>query len=221
MIDFSTRHVKLIMYSALVVLCYFSFFLHLGSFPIQLWDESRQAVNAFEMLQTKNFFVTSYDGQPDLWNTKTALYVWFVALSMKSFGYNLVALRLPSALFGVTTVLFILHFCKYYLKEIRIGIFSALVLITSIGYLGTHVSRTADCDVLVTLLILIYTLSFFQFLQHDELNKRAKYFWIFIFCLSLAVLAKSIIGLCMLPALFLYTLIRNKTRQVFFDARFL
>jgi 4-amino-4-deoxy-L-arabinose transferase-like glycosyltransferase len=216
MIDFSSWQVKTILYIILPVLCYFSFFLHLNSFPMQLWDESRQAVNAFEMLQTKNFFVTYYNGQPDMWNTKSVFYVWFVALSMKLFGYNLIALRLPSALFGIATVFFIFHFCKNYLEEIRIGIFSALVLITSVVFLGTHVSRTADSDGLVTLLISIYSLSFFKFLESDDV----KYFWTFIFCLALAVLTKSMVGLFMLPALFIYTLIKNKVRKVFINVRF-
>src|SRR5436190_10245530 len=219
MLDFSNWQVKTILYTVLLVLCYFSFFLHLNSFPMQLWDESRQAVNAFEMLQTKNFFVTYYDGQADMWNTKSVFYVWFVALSMKLFGYNLLALRLPSALFGIASVFFILHFCKNYMKEIRIGIFSVLVLITSVGFLGTNVSRTADSDALVTLLIFIYSLSFFKFLQSDDLKKKTKCFWIFILCLSLAVLAKSIVGLLMLPALFLYALIRSQTKQVFINVR--
>src|SRR3954466_10061413 len=43
--------------------------INLGSAPIQLWDESRLAVNAMEMYLTGLSPITTYDFLPDHWNT--------------------------------------------------------------------------------------------------------------------------------------------------------
>ena len=65
------------------VLAVFPLFVHLGSFPIQIWDESRLALNAQEMYFNHNFLVTYCYGSPELWNTKPPLMIWAQVLSMK------------------------------------------------------------------------------------------------------------------------------------------
>ncbi|UOQ78563.1 hypothetical protein MUN84_08455 [Hymenobacter sp. 5516J-16] len=64
--------------------------------PIYLWDESRVAVNAAEMALNNNWLVAHFEGQPDLWNTKPPLLLWLQVLSIKLFGFNEVAIRLPT-----------------------------------------------------------------------------------------------------------------------------
>ncbi|MBJ6109715.1 hypothetical protein JAO73_11875 [Hymenobacter sp. BT523] len=44
-----------------------------------MWDEARLAVNATEILQSGDWLITRYDGQPDLWNTKPPLFIWLQA----------------------------------------------------------------------------------------------------------------------------------------------
>jgi len=68
---------KIILFLSLV---YFPIFLHLDILPLRMWDEARYAINAYEMNQNGNFIVTHYQGQPDMWNTKPPLMIWFQAL---------------------------------------------------------------------------------------------------------------------------------------------
>jgi len=40
-------------------------FGHLDTLPIRISDESRLAINAYEMLKNKNYLVTHFEGKPD------------------------------------------------------------------------------------------------------------------------------------------------------------
>ena len=56
-----------------IVLLYFPLFLRLDSRPLREWDEARNAVNAYEMSKSGQFLIKTYEGQPDLWETKPPL----------------------------------------------------------------------------------------------------------------------------------------------------
>ena len=94
----------------LVILIYIPVFSHLDTLPIQLWDESRLAINAYEMHHFGQYLVTHFDGLPDLWNTKPPLLIWMQVFWMKIIGVNEIALRLPSALAALLTIISILIF---------------------------------------------------------------------------------------------------------------
>lgn len=51
-------------------------FGHLDTLPLRLWDESRLAINAYEMMKDGDLIVTHFNGQPDMWNTKPPLMIW-------------------------------------------------------------------------------------------------------------------------------------------------
>ena len=61
----------------------FAIFPRLGSLPLREWDESRQAASAYEMYESGNYLVATFDHKPDLWNTKPPLLLWLQVLSMK------------------------------------------------------------------------------------------------------------------------------------------
>ena len=192
--------------------CIFLFRLHLPT--IRMWDESRLAVNALEMLINGNFLVTYFDGKPDMWNTKPPLLIWLMVASMKIFGVKEFALRFPSALSGITTTFILLIFCKNYFQNIKIGLASALALITSIGFVGEHVGRTGDYDALLVLWIVVYSLSYFSYLHSDVPKKRYLYLAVTTIAFVLAVLTKSIAGLMFLPGLLIYTAWQKKIRKI-------
>ena len=147
----------------LLLLAYFPLFLHLDSIPLMVWDEARLAVSAFEMLKNHAYIVVTYGDNPDLWSVKPPLMIWVIALSFKIFGYNELALRLPSALAGLATVIVLFQFCKTFFKSQSLGLFSAFVLMTSIGYVEHHVTRTGDYD---ALLVLLQFSSYLYFIKH-------------------------------------------------------
>ncbi len=201
----------------LIVLSYFPLFLHLDTMPFMIWDESRLGVSALEMLKNDNYVVVTYGNNPDLWSVKPPLMIWIIALSYKVLGFNALALRLPSALFGLLTVISVYRFCEKVLNNHLLGFFSALILITTNGYIDYHITRTGDYD---SLLILCQTLSIFYFVKHylqDNARLKIRFLWISTFCLSLALLTKGIAGLLFLPALMLFLFSENRLKEYVFS----
>jgi len=202
-----------------IIACSFIFFFRLDVPSIRMWDESRLAVNALEMIINKNLIVTYFDGKPDMWNTKPPLLIWFIALSMKYFGFNEFALRLPSAICGMTTAVILFLFCKNYFHDLRAGIASGLVLITSLGFIREHVARTGDYDAMLVLWVVAYSISFFSYL-HTRKQRQYLYLLIATIALVLAVWTKGIAGLMCLPGILLYTAWQKKLKKLLFSPEF-
>ena len=203
-----------------IIACYFVFLFGLEFPSVRMWDESRQAVNALEMTINGNPIVTHFDGKPDMWNTKPPLLIWMMALSMKFFGYNTLALRLPSAICATSTAIVIFIFSAKYLKSLKIAWVSGLVLITSSGFVGFHAGRSGDYDAMLVLWITIYSLSYLVYLHSNELKKQRFYWSIATAALILAVLTKSVAGLLPLPGIFLYTVYTKKLKIILFSSWF-
>ena len=203
-----------------LVACSFVFLMSLGVPPIQMWDESRLAVNAMEMALNGNLIVTHFEGSPDIWNSKPPLLIWMIALCMKIVGYNEFALRLPSALAAMSTAIIIFIFASKYLKDLKIGLVSGLVLITSYGFIGYHTGRSGDYDALLVMWITIYSLSYFIYLHSNEQKTQNFYWSIATVTIILAVLTKGIAGILPLPGILLYTAYQKKMGKLLFSPRF-
>jgi 4-amino-4-deoxy-L-arabinose transferase-like glycosyltransferase len=184
------------------VLVFFPLFTHLDSLPIRVWDEARNAINAYEMTKNGQWFVTHYDGSPDMWNTKPPLLIWLQALWIKLIGFNELAIRLPSAIAAFLTVFIFYRFLKTKLNHSILALIPTFVLLTSTGFLGEHAARNGDYDALLTLFTTAAALNFYQILQ----TQHVKYFYYFFGCLALGVLTKGIAGLLFLPAYFFLSL---------------
>ena len=189
-----------------IVLIYLPIFLHLDTIPIRIWDESRLAINAYEMHKDGNFLVTHFLGQPDMWNTKPPLMIWLQVFFIKIFGVNELAIRLPSAIAAFLTCLALLFFSLKHLRDYWFGLIAALILVTSQGYINVHVSRTGDYDALLTFFTTVFCFSFFLFIT----TNTVKYLHLFFIALTLAVLTKSVQGLFFMPALLVYSLLEKK-----------
>ncbi len=193
-------------YLVLMVLASIPLFGYLGTLPIRLWDESRQAINAFEMYKNGNFIVTYFQGCPDMWNTKPPLLVWLQVALMKVIGANELAIRLPSALAGFLTCGVIFIFAVRYLKNFWLGFLGVVVLVSSQGYIDEHVVRTGDYDALLTLFTTLMGLFAFIYIE----SKQSKYLYVFFGVSTLAVLTKGVAGLLFLPGIFLFVLFQKE-----------
>ncbi|MCC6837717.1 MAG: glycosyltransferase family 39 protein, partial [Bacteroidia bacterium] len=163
-------------------------FIKLDSFPIRLWDESMFAVNSFEMLERGEYIIPYYKGEMNLWNSKPPLLLWIQMLSIKTFGLNELAIRLPSAIAAAATILLMFFFIRKHTNNILAWL-TALVLITSTGYFTIHTGRTGDSDALLTLLLTSCNVIFLDsILSNNFSNKRILSFFIL---LTLAFLCKS------------------------------
>lgn len=179
--------------------------MHLGSMPIELWDESRLAINAIEMQKSGNLIVTTYLGEPDMWNTKPPLMIWCQVFFLNIIGPAELAIRLPAAIAAFITIMLVFWFCYRYLKSVVFGFIAAIVLVSSPGYISMHVARTGDYDALLVLFLTLYTLAFFTYLH----TKNIKYLYLFFTAIPLAILTKSVAGLFLLPGCLLFLLFQK------------
>ena len=195
------------------VLCYFPLFLHLDHMSLRLWDEARRAVNAFEMAQNENLLVTHYDGLPEMWGTKPPLLIWCQSFLMKTIGYNEIAVRLPSALAALATIVLLVLFSWKILKRPLAGFMAGLVLLATKGYVGAHVARSGDFDSLLTLWETSYLLAFFTFFCHYKINKKKKWLYLTALFIALASLTKGVAGFLFMPGILLFVLIFGVTNK--------
>jgi len=130
----------------LLLLTAFTFFILLGSRALNEPDEGRYSEIAREMIETGDWVV------PHLWYLphldKPPMTYWLVAVSMKLFGQNEWAARLPLALAGIGGV------CAVWLLGCsvggrRVGFWSALILQTSLLYFV--LARMLTTDMFLTL----------------------------------------------------------------------
>jgi 4-amino-4-deoxy-L-arabinose transferase-like glycosyltransferase len=178
----------------------------LGRAPIQSWDEARQAVNAFEMLSSGGqWLVTTFEHQPDLWNTKPPLLIWLQVLSMRALGPTALAVRLPSLLATLGTV-GLLYGAGRGVGRPALGLLAGALLVTMAGYLGPHVARSGDYDALLCGLVLGQVLATFFYVE----TGRHRYLALAAGAVGAAVLTKGVAGLLGLLSLGIYLLLEKK-----------
>jgi 4-amino-4-deoxy-L-arabinose transferase-like glycosyltransferase len=183
-------------------------FLKLGSFSLRLWDESIYATNSIEMMERGEWIVPYFNGEMDYWNTKPPMINWLQILSMKIFGINELAIRLPSALAALATILLVYWFIKKHFNSMT-GFVASMVLLTSVGFVTFHGARTGDTDVLLTFFMTASTLFILDMILNERISNK-KLIVIFT-CIFLGFLTKSIVIFLFLPAILFYFLIYEKS----------
>jgi 4-amino-4-deoxy-L-arabinose transferase-like glycosyltransferase len=189
-----------------------------GAVPMLIWDESRNANNALEMSRNGHLLVTYFNGQADHWNTKPPLLIWFMALFLRLGFPPLLAVRLPSIIAATATVLLVFFFCRNYLRDRLAGLLAALTLLAAPFFVGWHGARTGDYDSAVTFLTLVYTLSFWSYV---DAQGRTRTRWIAVagLAVALSVLTKGVGGVLALPGLLVYAIFRRQLVKVLLDVR--
>lgn len=196
----------------------FLLFYRLDFLPFRVWDESRQAVQVYEMRENGDYIVPRFESAPDMWNTKPPLLVWAQTVSAKIFGYGEWAIRFPVALCALLTCVVLLLYLKRVAGSVWPGFVAGLVLVTLNTYNCVHGSRTGDFDVPLTLFLTWAACSFFAYLQ---LGNRPKDLYLFFVALALAVLTKSVAGLFLLPAFGLFFVLGGYGWRLVFNRHFL
>lgn len=130
LIDKQTKWLVIII---LVIACLFRFW-NLQQIPISPdWDEVALGYNAYSLLQTgKDEYGKSLPIILESFGDfKPALYAYLIVPGIIFFNLSLFAIRLPSALFGVLTVLATYFFVKEIMKRKDIALLSAFMLAIS------------------------------------------------------------------------------------------
>ena len=187
----------------------------LGDHGVRLWDETRYGENALQMLQRGDFINYYFDGQMDDWVAKPPLGMWLIALAYKLLGFNEWALRLPSALAGITAVALTFLLVRLYKGALSAAL-ACIAVITCRGILGPHVSRSGDLDALfvATALGAVYFMA-----RYSHLKERPALLAAAI-CAGLCFLSKGFMLMLILPGLGMYLLLRGHAWSLLRDGFF-
>jgi 4-amino-4-deoxy-L-arabinose transferase-like glycosyltransferase len=214
MIEF-TRYKMVVAVLGLLLFSYFALFNRLGTEPMHLWDESSYALNALEMRERGNPVEVYLFGKPDLYNSKPPLAIWCMAMSVRVLGFNELAVRLPSAMFGLFSAILLFIAGYKVSKDPFAALFASLVLVSSVGFIGEHIARTGDTDCILAFWILAQSLSLFLYAENEDAKKQKQLLFLTAVLVSCGCLTKGIAGLTALPGLFIWLLFKRKLKQTF------
>jgi predicted membrane-bound mannosyltransferase len=176
----------------------------LGSVHLFDWDEVNFAENAREMIVTGDYLHMQIDFEP--FYEKPPLFIWMQVVSMKMFGINEFAARLPNAIIGAITLLVVFSAGKRYHGK-RFG------LLWTVVYAGTLLphfyARSGIIDPLFNLFIFLSVLAMLRSLQGERSAMVWGGFWS-----GCAVMTKGPVGaaLVVLTTTIAWVLLRKRMR---------
>lgn len=180
-------------YILILLICgIFLFIPFLGSVHLFDWDEINFAESAREMLVTGNFTQVQINYEPFM--EKPPLFFWLQALSMKIFGVNEFAARLPNALLGIITLLTFYTLGKR-LRNEQFGFIWALCYMGS--FLPFLYFKSGIIDPLFNYFIFL-SVFFLASSLKDKETKSTRYSFFSGLFIGLAILTKGPVGLLIL-----------------------
>jgi len=206
----NTRKNKTIIICAVLLLSAIIAFWSLSEGPLNT-HECFVSITAREMLENGDWIMPTCNGQLRL--QKTPLSYWLVAGFSKIAGrVNEFTTRLPSALFGILSVVAILYFVNQWLS-FRIAVLSAAVWATSLSYI--RFSHNGRPEMAVTFFIMLCLLSFYSAVSAKKRKKQIAYMLVFWISFALANLAKGPVPLpLVLMPLFFYVAVFRQWKQI-------
>ncbi len=172
----------------------------LGDVHLFDWDEINFAESAREMLVSGNWRVVQINFEP--FHEKPPLFIWLQALSMKQWGVNEYAARLPNALAGVITMLVVFRFGRT-LYGGRFGTYWALLFACSL--MPQLYFKSGIIDPIFNLFTFlgithIYKISITNEFEDRKTKRRKKNFFLLMSAVftALAILTKGPVAMLML-----------------------
>ena len=186
----------------------------LAQLPVQIWDEARLAINAIEITNRGVLLVPTFHGELDLWNPKPPLATWLSALSMRLFGINELALRLPSLAAAIATTFLVYGFTLRATASRATGVLAALFLLGTGGYAEVHVARTADADSLLVFFLTATAFALFRALEELEARRNSAWFMLSASLFACAMLTKGAAAFLVLPGYAVAIIALRKAKAV-------
>ena len=162
----------------------FLLFTQLGEAPISDCDEARHGVNAYEMMQSGDYLVSTYRGETDYWNLKPPLSLYSIILGFQLFGFNAFGMRFYSALSMLLTMAVLALWMKRRYGSVASLGALGFMLACSMIY-GPHFARFGDAD---AQMVLFYTIAMLCML---ESRKNLRWLYGSAVCFGLAFMSKS------------------------------
>lgn len=181
--ELTGRHRNALLLGAFVIL---SFFAGLGSGPLFDVDEGAFTEATREMLVGGDYITTWLNGMPRF--DKPILIYWLQLLSVKSFGLNEFAFRLPSAISGAVWAAATYLFVRRQRNDTE-GFLAAALLVLSLQV--TIIAKAAIADALLNCCL---ALSMFSIYRHFVDRSRVRVFMAFA-AIGIGVLAKGPIAI--------------------------
>jgi len=166
----------------------------LGSHALVDYDEATYAQVVHDTLQSGNIWTLQKSGAN--WFEKPPLYFWTAMISVKALGENEFALRLPSVIFGLLTLLLVYFIAKKLTASYLLAAAVFLILLYSPFYYFAREVRL-DSGVIMSIMLAVYLLII-------GWEKDKKLFWLFP-ALAVGFLFKSVIVILALPILLIYS----------------
>ena len=200
----------------IILLAVFFAFFKMSDAPLQDGVESRNGVNAIEMLQSGDFTHLTYGEETDKWHNKPPLSIWMTAVSFRVFGYNTFALRLPMALATILLFFFLYRLIRLY-QDADFAFYSCLMLLSVKGLVGRHIGDFGEYDALFTCFAVAGT---YYFLQYFDFKKPNALYYAAL-CFGLSFLTKGFGVFVFLLGILIYMIVRRQFRSHIFTRNFL
>lgn len=143
---------------------------------LTVWDEALYANNAIEMTQTGDVWNYYFQNKIDHHNTKPPLVIWLQALSLLFVGNIELAIRLPSYLALMGTIIVLLFFSKKMWNNYTIGLLAGIFMLTNKMLIRKHVFLTGDLDAMLCFWITSFWLYSVYLATHfSAIFSREKY----------------------------------------------
>ena len=184
--------------AGLLLLCFLLYFWELGQIPFYNYEESKEALIVWEMLNDGGWILPLRNGTEI--PLKPPLFHWCGALiALISGKVNEFAVRSPSAFFATGGILSIFFFGQRFWNW-RVGLLAALVTATSPEW--TRWATYARSDMVLVFFLTVAGFMFFRLWEERATQRRTIYlFYLFV---GLATLAKGPLGI-VLPGLVGFT----------------
>jgi len=187
-------------------------FFRLGSAPIYILDEAKNAECAREMLMRHDWITPTFNGE--LRTDKPVLHYWFMMIAYKMFGVNEFAARFFSVLMGLGTIAITYFFTARWVNS-GVAFFAALVLALSGQFLFEFRLSVPD-----PYLIFFTTAGLFCGFSYVQ-TKKWKWIILTAIFLALASLAKGPVALALPGLAILVFIISSKRWLELLDYKFL
>jgi 4-amino-4-deoxy-L-arabinose transferase-like glycosyltransferase len=176
-------------------------------FELCEWDESRNGVNAYEMMVKNDFIHLYYNFELDTWNAKPPLLQWLIILGYKLFGFNLTGLRWSNIFCFFIYILYAFKSIQI-LTNKKTAFYTLFILVTGNFILVKHVFLTADFE---PLLLSTSIFGFYHYLKYWKTNLYI-HLYLMILGFILAFFSKGIAGTWIILTLLLIVLFLKKYR---------
>jgi 4-amino-4-deoxy-L-arabinose transferase-like glycosyltransferase len=185
-------------------------FTGIGSTPMYILDEARNAQAAREMMERHDWIVPTFNGE--LRAHKPPLHYYFMQLAYQLFGMNAFAARFFSAVFGWLTLWITWYFTRRFVSY-GTAIWSVAVLLVSTHFLFEF--RMSVPDPYLIFFITAGILCFYAYAQERKLK------WLICSAVAaaLATLAKGPVALALPGAVLVWWALSQKKYDLLFSGK--